>query len=904
MDDAACRQIVVTGMVQGLGFRPYVYRLAQNWGLKGWVLNSGHGVTIEIQGPVSSIEGFYRDLPAKKPPLAQIVNLKYKTVPLKNYQDFRILASRRSQNSQVLVPPDLAICPECRAEVLAEGERYHNYPFTNCTYCGPRFTVIKGLPYDRERTSMAEFPMCPECNEDYHNPGHRRFHAQPTACNFCGPQVSLYDKNGSPVAGDWLENVRRLIAHGKIVAVKGIGGFHLVCSALDPTAIMRLRTAKKRPFRPLAVMARDLETVKRYCRLSEEEAALLTSPAAPIVILDTLQDEKQTNTQGALSSNDQGTLSSNDQNTSNAEYGVPVNAHDSLSTNVQSAMLADAKDTLEANVPSMLPGALSPHNPTLGVMLPYSPLHLLLFSENIDLLVMTSGNARGLPIVKDNEEALKYLSPFTDYFLLHNREIVVRCDDSVVRQVAGETQYLRRSRGYAPSPLQLPFSVSNHVLGMGSEMKNTLCLLKDHQAFLSQHIGEMDSLESLENYKTILEHLQGLFKIQPLIIGYDPHPNSNLQVLLNELQKASEPLQTPPAAFPIQHHHAHMAAVMAENGLEGDVIGAILDGTGYGLDGTLWGFEILAGNYTRFDRLVHLAEVPLPGGEKAIRTPWIVAAAYLLTNFGEEEKKLAAKFFPEHVQELPILERMISMNINTPRASSAGRLFEAVAALTGICLENTYDGQAAIELGELARMTYHSLSPGASQALKKGPLTNKSNRSPLNGTGWIKPPYTFVLNNGIIETSRLIQEIVWDRESGQAPQEIALKFHYTVAAMVVAGIQYAHAVTKLKRVVLSGGVWQNPLLLGLASEALIEKGFQVFTHRQVPANDGGLALGQAVAAYHMWKDTQPMPKGHTISPLYSPMDNISCQRGKHTEPNNKHFDAVHFDQGNLKQRFR
>lgn len=770
MAEATCRQIVITGMVQGLGFRPYIYRLAQTWGLKGWVLNSGQGVTIEIQGSAASIEGFCRDLPAKKPPLAKIASLSYKVLPLNDYPDFCILESQRTGDSQVLVPPDLAICPECRAEVLAGTDRYHHYPFTNCTYCGPRFTVIKSLPYDRERTSMAEFPMCPECRQDYHNPGHRRFHAQPTACNFCGPQVTLFDKHGLSVSGDWLANLHKFIDEGKIIAVKGIGGYHLVCSALNSDAVESLRRAKKRPFRPFAVMAKDLETAKRYCHVSREEAALLTGPAAPIVILD-------------------------------AREGT-------------------------------IPDVLAPNNPTLGLMLPYSPLHLLLFSENADLLVMTSGNARGLPIVKDNEEAFRHLAPYADFFLMHDREIISRCDDSVVREIPGGTQYLRRSRGYVPSPLQLAFSASIPVLGMGSETKNTLCLLKGKNAFLSQHIGEMGSLESLANYQEILTQLKALFEVEPLIIGYDPHPNSNLHMVLKDMLAGADLLQKPLATFPIQHHHAHLASAMADNGIEGDVIGAILDGTGYGLDNTLWGFEILVGNYTRFTRLIHLANVPLPGGEKAIRNPWIVATAYLVTNLGTEGKNLASRLFPDHADKIPVLERMISEHINTPNTSSAGRLFDAVAALLGVCLENTYDGQAAIELGELARTVYKKM--------------------PSSQADWIKTPYPFSLHKGILEINGLLEEILRDQYRKRATENIALKFHYTLAEMIAAGVQHAHCATHLKRVVLSGGVWQNPLLLELVSEALLKRDFAVFTHHKLPANDGGLALGQAAAAYHMW----------------------------------------------------
>lgn len=790
MDEITCWRIVATGMVQGLGFRPYIYRLAQDWELKGWVLNSGQGVTIEVQGPETKVSGFYRQLPKKKPSLAQIINLDYELVSLKDYKDFRILDSLSSEQTQVLVLPDLSTCPECRAEVLAEGERYHQYPFTNCTYCGPRFTVIKSLPYDRARTSMAEFKMCPECHTDYHDPGHRRFHAQPTACNFCGPHVTLLDKNGFPVDGYWRDNFHNLIAQGKVFAVKGIGGFHLVCSALNSEAVKNLRLAKRRPYRPFAVMARDMDTVKRYCHVSWEEEALLETPAAPIVILD----------------------------------------------------------AIEGTVPEVL----APHNPTLGVMLPYSPLHLLLFNDQVDLLVMTSGNARGLPIVKDNAEALRELAPFVDFFLLHNREIVSRCDDSVVRKISGEMFYYRRSKGYVPSPLELKTGVMEHVLGLGSEMKNTFCLLKEQNAFFSQHIGEMNSLENLDNYRLALNHYQVLFGIKPTIIGYDPHPGSQLYVVLREIVSwTTEHLKKPPLTFPVQHHHAHMASVMAENALEGDVIGAILDGTGYGLDGTLWGFEILTGNYTRFTRFVHLAGVPLPGGENAVRNPWIVATAYLLTHLGQEGKQAVTGLFPRHAQEIDLVERMISEKINSPTASSAGRLFDAVAAILGMCLENTYDGQAAIELGESARR--HSRK--------------------LSGRGdWLIAPYSFSLHDGVLEVGELLHEIISDltrinRNHGDASpgnalpglelppisiESIAVKFHYTVAAMVIKGVQEAYSATKLKRVVLSGGVWQNPLLLEIVTAVLMNEGFLVFTQQRSPANDGGLALGQAVAAYHMW----------------------------------------------------
>ncbi|KLU58633.1 carbamoyltransferase HypF [Peptococcaceae bacterium CEB3] len=830
----ACWHIRITGMVQGVGFRPYLYRLAQDYGLAGWVLNDGEGVELEVQGPRSALAGFLEALPQEKPPLAQIHGLTKQERPPAAVTGFEIRASVLRSRPQVLIPPDLAICPQCREEVLAPGERYHHYPFTNCTYCGPRFTVVKGLPYDRVRTSMAAFKMCPECAADYQNPLHRRFHAQPTACSRCGPQVTLLDREGVPLAGNWEETFFALLREGKIFAVKGIGGFHLVCSALNQDAVQRLREAKKRPFRPLAVMAKDVATVEKYCRVSPLERETLLGPAAPIVILDTK--------------------------------------------------------------PGTLPENLAPQQPTLGVMLPYSPLHILFFSEETDLLVMTSGNARGLPIVKDNGEALRDLSPFVDYFLVHDREIVNRCDDSVVRVIQGSVHFYRRSRGYVPAPVALALDTEADVLGCGGEMKNTFCLIKGRNAFLSQHLGDMTYLEGLENYRRALRHLQGLLEIAPRIVGYDLHPQYSVTPLVRELfevpnagegnadterdggmkgsggikrsgditgsggikgnlgRKGDEPVRF----FAVQHHHAHLVSAMADNALEGEVIGAILDGTGYGPDGTLWGFEILRGTYRSFTRLVHLAPVPLPGGERAVLNPWLTATAYLLTYLGEEGKSLAERCFPGKEKDVARVARMLEHRVNAPWASGAGRLFDAAAALLGICLTSTYDGQAAMELGELARVSFSAdASPCEVPFRSEEPASYRCDDAWQEGSvgqfvSGKSTSYPFSLRDGVLEVDGLLRGILSDRQDGLAVGKIAVKFHRTVAQMVLAGVEEAFRLTGLRRVVLSGGVWQNPLLLDLAGELLSANGFTVYTHRAVPANDGGLSLGQAVAAYHMW----------------------------------------------------
>lgn len=763
---AECWRLEIYGMVQGLGFRPFIYRLAQEWNLVGWVANTGRGVILEVQGTTENLAGFMRTLPKEKPALAQISRLSKREIPSQPYRDFRILESDASAPAEVLVPPDLKMCPECEQETLDPSGRYYHYPFTNCTHCGPRFTLIKSLPYDRERTAMSEFEMCPECEQDYHNPAHRRFHAQPTACRECGPQVRLLDRGGREVPGPWLSQVHDLIRRGQIIAVKGVGGFHLVCSALDESAVHRLRSLKKRPLRPLAVMARSLEAAHKYCHVNAHEEKALTGPAAPIVI-----------------------LRANEMNPPNEDNALPW---------------------------------LAPHNPTLGVMLPYAPLHLLLFPPDIDLLVMTSGNAKGLPIVKDNEEALLNLAPFADYFLVHERGIINRCDDSVVRIINGKTQYYRRSRGYVPIPLALPFEAEAQVLGLGGEMKNTFCLIKDSQAFLSQHLGDMRSLEGMQNYTSSLSQLKALLEIHPSVTGYDPHPGYGLNSLLHNSLNQEAPSMT---QIPIQHHHAHMVAAMADNGLTGEVIGAILDGTGYGTDGRLWGFEILSGDYLDFTRHCRLEEIPLPGGERAINKPWLTAAAYLGTCFGTDGWNKALSLFPARGPELDISRQMIAKGINTPYSSSAGRLFDSVAALLGICAENTYDGQAAIELGELA-------------FAKQKETTSLS--------------YLFTLKDGVFKVKELFSAILADLEQGKEKAEIAHRFHHTVAAMVLKGVTEVQAQTGLRRVVLSGGVWQNPYLLSLTEEVLTTHGFEVFTHRQVPANDGGLALGQAVAAYWRW----------------------------------------------------
>ncbi len=748
--------LTMTGTVQGVGFRPFVYGLAKDLALKGSVRNTAGGVIIDIEGPEVNLNSFVKNLLEQPPTLSHISGHTIDRLPCAGYTTFEILESSAAIETNCGVPPDMATCPDCTQDILAKGNRHYQYPFTNCTHCGPRFTITKEIPYDRITTSMAAFTMCESCAKEYHDPLDRRFHAQPVACPGCGPTVYVTDSEGRRIDnGNWTEICWGALGEGKLVALKGIGGFHLACDAKNGQAIDTLRLRKGRDAKPFAVMCRDLETIREYCLVSKEEEALITSSQAPIVIL-----QKK-----------------------------PGNS---------------------------LPDVLAPGIGTLGVMVPYSPLHLILFNGPFSILVMTSGNYSNLPLAKDNDAALAELAGIADYFLLHNREIVNRCDDSLIRLVNGEQQFLRRSRGYVPTPISVPAKDAGPViLGVGGEMKNNFCLLKKDQAFMSQYIGEIGALEGERNLLDSLQSFERLIGVKPEIAAYDMHPG---------YVSAQVALQVPASAYvPVQHHHAHLAACMAENMLENeDVIGVILDGTGYGTDGCLWGFEFLTGNYTDFERRLHLSYVPLPGGEAAVREPWRMAYSFLSTFLGEQGRKYGRLLLPG--QDLDTIDRMISAGINTPLASSCGRLFDAVSALLGICSVNTYEGQAAIELGEYAVIGEHSQ---------------------------LLTPYPFDIDQGLILPGRLLDGIVKDKLSGLSPRFISTRFHLTMAEIVREGALYVRASTGIWKVVLSGGTWQNTVLFGEAKNLLTGSGFEVYYHRQVPTNDGGIALGQALIAH--WK---------------------------------------------------
>jgi hydrogenase maturation protein HypF len=754
-------QVVVRGIVQGVGFRPFVYRLAQEHQLRGWVLNSTQGVVIEVEGPRQKIDGFIAGLRAGPPPQAVIERVETNFLPPVGYSCFIIEASREGDEF-VLISPDICICADCLNELENPEDRRWAYPFINCTNCGPRFTIISDIPYDRPKTTMSVFTMCPHCKNEYHDPADRRFHAQPNACPVCGPHLEMA-RNGArpaevPLEGEPIEVARRLLAEGAVVAVKGLGGFHLACDATNAAAVATLRERKQRVDKPFAVMSLDVDTVRRYCQVSEGEAQLLESPARPIVLL-------------------------------RRKPGSPI---------------ADE---------------VAPANNNLGVMLPYTPLHYLLLGDRgtpVPLaLVMTSGNMSEEPIAIGNQEALERLSPLADYFLMHNRDIYVRCDDSVTRLFRGREAMMRRSRGYAPSPVRVDLDL-REILACGAELKNTFCLTKGTYAFLSQHIGDMENYETFASYQASIEHFQKLFRVNPQAVAYDLHPNYLATRYALELAEA-EGLRR----VPVQHHHAHVVSCMAENGVDEEVIGVALDGTGYGTDGHVWGGEFLLADCRRFRRLGHLKYVPLPGGEAAIKRPYRMAVSHLLSAFGEEALDLPLELWAQiEGTELALIRRIMAAKVNCPLTSSCGRLFDAVSALVGVRGVVNYEGQAAIELEMLA-------AEGVEEAYD-----------------WSRPSSYPI----IIDPAPVLRGVVSDLRRGVDRAVISAKFHNTIADIIVGVSQAARERTGISRVALSGGVFQNIYLLGRTLDELESQGFDVLIHHRVPTNDGGIALGQAVIA--------------------------------------------------------
>jgi len=752
-------KIRVRGVVQGVGFRPFVHRLAHEYNLKGWVRNTSGNVEIEVEGDGETLENFLTDLEAKAPPIARIEKVKVAFHPVKGYTDFEICPSLSREGKYQLVSPDIATCEDCRREILSPTDRRFHYPFTNCTNCGPRFTIIEDIPYDRPKTTMHKFKMCPQCQREYDDPLNRRFHAQPNACPECGPTLELVDGNGNLIEGDdTIKAASELLKVGKILALRGLGGFQLACDATSEEAINLLRNRKRRPSKPLAIMMATLEDIEKHCLVSIEERALLQTPECPIVLLGWKRDSS----------------------------GVSP--------------------------------AVAPNLKYLGVMLPYTPLHHLLLRETGLPLVMTSGNLSEEPIAKDNDEALSRLSGIADYFLLHNRDIYARYDDSVY-MVEGVPQAIRRARGYAPYPIFLPFQ-SKQILACGAEDKNTFCLTKDEHAFLSQHIGDMENEETLEHFENTIELYKKLFRVEPEIVAYDMHPE-----YLSTKYALEVGSEQGLSLVPVQHHHAHIVSCVVENEVKETVIGVAFDGTGYGTDGTIWGGEFLLADWRSFKRVGHLECVPLPGGAAAIKKPYRMALSYLYTLLGENFSLEGLPISKINSTELDIIKQQLKRGINSPLTSSAGRLFDAVSALAGVRGEIDYEAQAVIELemlapdetGELGRESY---------------------------------PFTIFEQHGVrvVKLSELFESLVRDVKNQVSVDIISLKFHNTVAQMVADMCKSIARETGINKVALSGGVFQNRLLLKLATGILQKEGFSVLTHRLVPCNDGGISLGQAVVA--------------------------------------------------------
>jgi hydrogenase maturation protein HypF len=762
MPSLARRHVQIRGVVQGVGFRPFVYKLARSLELTGHVFNSSSGVTIEVEGEEALLGEFVRRVRGEPPQLAQIAEMSVHAMAARGDREFRILESHAEAGRFGLVPWDAGTCAACWHEFGDPQDRRYGYPFTNCTHCGPRYTIIHDVPYDRATTTMARFTMCPACEREYRDPEDRRFHAQPNACAVCGPSLALVPRGATlPEFAEHdalavIRRVRELLRAGAIVAVKGLGGFLLACDATNAHAVEELRRRKRRPAKPFALMTRDLVSVRRICSASVEEEAVLLEQRRPIVILPWRRDAE--------------------------------------------VQLAEA---------------VAPGNNTLGVMLPYTPLHYLLFSDTpgeaaaFEALVMTSGNLSEEPIVTANEEALRRLDGVADWFLLHNREIATRVDDSVVRVFESTERVLRRARGFVPETVDLGAEM-HEVLAYGAELKSTFCLTKGHYAILSQHLGDLENYETLQFFTETLGKMQRLFRLRPRAVVYDLHPDymSTRLALGSEIERK----------IGVQHHHAHIVSCMAEHRLHGDVIGVAMDGTGYGTDGAIWGGEFLVANRAEYTRRAHLRYVAMPGGDAAVRQPWRMALSYLKDAFGEH--------IPEHLERLggvgerewALVQTMLARGLQTVPTSSCGRLFDAVAALVGLGTEVSFEGQAAMAL-EIA------IEPA------------------------VRERYEFAIEETeplVVDLRSMIVAIARDLAAGERRGRIAARFHNTLAAVIVEVCCRLRRSDGLDRVCLSGGVFQNVALLGQTASELRGLGFGVCLHAMVPANDGGIALGQAV----------------------------------------------------------
>jgi len=778
MSELRGASIHITGIVQGVGFRPFVYGLAVKLGLNGWVRNTSAGVDIEVDGTATAIDSMVLSLKTDLPAMARIDTLEVSFRSPHGFGGFEIISSEVVTGAFQPISPDVSICPDCLGELFDSSNRRFHYPFINCTNCGPRFTIIKDIPYDRSTTTMATFEMCSDCAAEYLNPLDRRFHAQPVACPVCGPQVWLEDARGTRVAerDDAFQAAREFLTMGKIVAVKGLGGFHLACEATNAEAVAELRRRKLRVDKPFALMMADLSMVEKHCFINTSERKLIESRQRPIVL---------------------------------------------LSQRPESSIVAE----------------VAPYQTHLGIMLPYTPIHYLLWKQETDSsmgsiqpLVMTSGNLSEEPIATTNDDARQHLASLADAFLMHNRDIHMRCDDSVARvfeenesegnrmnngEIYHPLYFLRRSRGYAPDPIQLPFELPS-ILATGPELKNTFCLTRQRYAFISHHIGDMENYETLRSFEEGIIHFERLFRIQPEAITCDLHPDYlSSRYALQRSQQNDTPL------FRVQHHHAHVAACMADNGLDGKrpVIGLSFDGTGLGDDGAIWGGEFLVADYAKYQRPYHLAYFPLPGGDAAIKRPARTALA-ILSSLGLDWDEQLAPVQDFCFEERQALRIQLQKGLNTPKTSSLGRLFDAVASLAGVRQKVNYEAQAAIEFEAV-------MDPQEEGA------------------------YHFDIGDGLVEFGEAIQGILNDVHSGVVIPVISARFHNGLADLIQRACCEIRHLEGINEVVLSGGVWQNMALLVKTIRNLRKEGFEVYFHQHVPANDGGLSLGQVMVGSAM-----------------------------------------------------
>lgn len=762
--------IEIRGRVQGVGFRPFVFRTAAGLGLAGQVGNNDRGVFIEIEGLSGAVNSFCRRLKKESPPLARISSIDRREIETRGGEEFVITKSKRGRHGDAAVTPDTALCADCLAEMSDRGDRRFRYGFINCTNCGPRYSIVHSVPYDREASTMAEFEMCPPCSEEYADPGNRRFHAQPNACPACGPRAWLVDKEGGEIAGDPFRRAAALLQEDRIVAVKGLGGFHLACRADSEKAVRRLRKRKGREAKPLAVMAAGLEQARAIARIDEEAAAALTEPGRPIVLLPARDD-------------------------------------------------------------SGIAGEVNPSTDSLGIMLPYTPVHVLLIEEAGTPLVMTSGNPTAEPLCRDNREALERLHTIADAFLLHNRTIARPIDDSVVSCVTlpgrdtgtGEggnrtvITPLRRARGYVPDPITIFGKSPIPILATGGELKSTVCYLSGDQAVVSEHLGELDNPAAFRNFLKAIERLGRLLEIEPEVVACDSHP---LYAAGSHARGLGLPL------FEVQHHHAHIVSCMAENRVEEPVIGVACDGTGYGADGNLWGCEILECDAAGFERAGHLDYFPLIGGDAAARETWRPAAGLLHNALGESWARSASDLFTDVDREaVTVISRQIERKSGALPTSSLGRFFDAAAFLLGICSFNRFEAEAAMALEAAARRSRQRSAPWPFE------VTRKEEGGPL-----------------LLDLCKAIRKMIDDRRAGIPVCDLAQAFHETVAAGLAECVQRTAEDRGLRRVALSGGCFANRLLFTLLAGKLQQCGLQVLFHELVPPGDGGISLGQAASA--------------------------------------------------------